>query len=768
MLNPISTYQPLVQSGEILKSRLRGIQNDRAKFRVFWAIFGLIAFLFLSSTLAAQDFNYKKYLWGPKSTLSLWATSIDPSTGEVNVNGADSKQPTTPFTFVWGDGTEVNGWFPQSHTYQDITRNYVIEITAHYSDGTTDLATLVIFFTSPNITPISLPSDIAVTIPDHIVELQTRLYNIPPGLTYFDDTFFTNIPRSTIEYVLSAAAAIQKDFVNDNVFLFEDKFEEVMLRDPSFGGMYSLWYTSPVSFGVGDYGLQGTIQWSSFMHEMGHNFTLNTPSNYYYGGKIDGNANAIYSESMAQIFQHATAYEMANNCAYYGFSEDLNEDIKNSAISSIKLVRNTYEDYLNLGMPFSSWNDPGTEIDETFNTFMTIAYKFFEHAENDGLGYKDPLKRMLGLLQTFDPDLATRYDPSNNTLEAAAFRATFMVTALSYAFRRDLRGEFSSLNFPVDDQLYIELCQRIGGCSSSRIVDFDGDRKADILWRHSTTGSVAMWLMNGATISSDLGVGIVPDLDWQIQDVGDFDGDTKSDILWRHSTTGSVAMWLMDGASISSDLGVGIVSDLDWQVQEVGDFNGDTKSDILWRHGTTGSVAMWLMNGASISSDLGVGIVPDLGWQIQEVGDFNGDTKADILWRHSTTGSVAVWLMNGATISSDLGVGIVGDTNWQIKEAGDFDGDGKTDILWRHATTGSIAMWLMNGATISSDLGVGVVSDLGWQIEEVGDFDGDGKADILWRHSTTGSVAMWLMNGADISSDLGVGIVSDLDWEIMN
>jgi hypothetical protein len=98
--------------------------------------------------------------------------------------------------------------------------------------------------------------------------------------------------------------------------------------------------------------------------------------------------------------------------------------------------------------------------------------------------------------------------------------------------------------------------------------------------------------------------------------IGDFNGDTKADILWHHATTGSVAMWLMNGAAISSDLGVGMVSDPDWKIVGVGDFNGDTKADILWRHATTGMVAMWLMNGAAISSDLGVGVVSDTNWQI--------------------------------------------------------------------------------------------------------------------------------------------------------
>ena len=48
--------------------------------------------------------------------------------------------------------------------------------------------------------------------------------------------------------------------------------------------------------------------------------------------------------------------------------------------------------------------------------------------------------------------------------------------------------------------------------------DFNGDFKSDILFRDSNGGGVVLWLMNGATISSALGVGNVP-TDWQIQGV---------------------------------------------------------------------------------------------------------------------------------------------------------------------------------------------------------------------------------------------------------
>lgn len=165
---------------------------------------------------------------------------------------------------------------------------------------------------------------------------------------------------------------------------------------------------------------------------------------------------------MAQIFQHATAHYLLNNYQTYGLGEDLAADIRESALASMRIVRNSYESYLSGGKRFASWNDPLTPEDETVNTFMTIAYKFFEHAENGPSGYRIPLKRMMALLQTFDEDMRTRYDQYHNTEAAAIFRSTLMVAALSYAFETDLRPEFRALNFPISDPVYDELYHKAG------------------------------------------------------------------------------------------------------------------------------------------------------------------------------------------------------------------------------------------------------------------------------------------------------------------
>jgi subtilisin len=284
--------------------------------------------------------------------------------------------------------------------------------------------------------------------------------------------------------------------------------------------------------------------------------------------------------------------------------------------------------------------------------------------------------------------------------------------------------------------------------------DFNGDGKADILWRH-TSGSVSVWLLNGLSLVGTRSYEGVSN-EWSVVGVGDFNGDGKADILWRH-TSGSVSVWLLDGVGV---IGTRVYDGIpnEWTVAGVGDFNGDGKADILWRH-SSGTVAVWLLNGLNVTSS-GLPGSASADWTIAGVGDFNGDGKADILWRH-TSGTVAVWLLNGTNLISS---GLPGSlsTDWTIGGVGDFNGDHKADILWRH-TSGTIAVWLLNGVSVVAS---GTLAGLSteWTVEGVGDFNGDGKADVLWRHSS-GTVAEWLFNGLSVIGSGELGAPS-LDWQI--
>jgi hypothetical protein len=106
------------------------------------------------------------------------------------------------------------------------------------------------------------------------------------------------------------------------------------------------------------------------------------------------------------------------------------------------------------------------------------------------------------------------------------------------------------------------------------------------------------------------------DTHWRIKGVGDFNGDGKADILWQHSS-GSVVIWLMDGAAKSSVEVVAGNNDTHWVIKGVGDFGGDGKVDILWQHSTLGTVAIWMMNGTSIAL-VGVVATIDPIWKIMK------------------------------------------------------------------------------------------------------------------------------------------------------
>jgi len=306
---------------------------------------------------------------------------------------------------------------------------------------------------------------------------------------------------------------------------------------------------------------------------------------------------------------------------------------------------------------------------------------------------------------------------------------------------------------------------------TSVVDDFSGDGHSDIIWRDSS-GALAEWQMNGAAVGVSGaptigGTPITPDASWSLAATSDFDGDGNADQLWRQTSTGSLALWTMNGSTITSSsaptFGGSVVSpDASWSVAGSGDFDGDGDADLLWRQGSTGSLVLWTMNGSTITSSgsvnsAGTAVNPDPSWSVAGIGDFNNDGNADILWRDAS-GEVSVWLMNGSTITAGADVTSGGavvqpDASWSVAGIGDFNGDGNADILWRN-TNGSLVEWLMSGSTIIGSGavtagGTAIAPDASWQLAEIGDFNSDGMADMLWRNDS-GALADWQMNGTSI------------------
>ena len=88
-----------------------------------------------------------------------------------------------------------------------------------------------------------------------------------------------------------------------------------------------------------------------------------------------------------------------------------------------------------------------------------------------------------------------------------------------------------------------------------RTGDFNGDGKTDILWRYygggGGQGTIIIWCMDGANVINQVYPPQVLDTDWKIDGIGDFDGDGRADLLWRYYGTGAgsgtTIIWYMDG-----------------------------------------------------------------------------------------------------------------------------------------------------------------------------------------------------------------------------
>jgi hypothetical protein len=80
------------------------------------------------------------------------------------------------------------------------------------------------------------------------------------------------------------------------------------------------------------------------------------------------------------------------------------------------------------------------------------------------------------------------------------------------------------------------------GYTLTRLGDFDGDGKADLLFQDASNNLV-LWRMNGSTIAGTTTYRS-PDPNWTLYSVGDLNGDAKMDIVWK-KTDGTFVVWLM-------------------------------------------------------------------------------------------------------------------------------------------------------------------------------------------------------------------------------
>jgi hypothetical protein len=325
------------------------------------------------------------------------------------------------------------------------------------------------------------------------------------------------------------------------------------------------------------------------------------------------------------------------------------------------------------------------------------------------------------------------------------------------------------------------------------VGDLGGDGKTDIMWRKIGAGvdkgAMFLWTMSGTGLTGARYLDPISE-DWQVQFTGDFNGDGKADVLWRNfnaasADAGKLYIWIMDGPNVVGGTGyTNSQADLGWRVDGVGDLNGDGKSDIVWRKTGAGvdkgAMFLWTMDGASI---IGARYLDPISedWQVVDVGDFNGDGKGDVLWRNFNpaapdVGKLYIWIMDGPNVVAGTGyTAAQADLGWRVDGVGDLNGDGKADIVWRQTAVnavdrGALFLWTMNGTGLSASRYLDPISE-DWQVQGLGDFNGDGKTDVLWRNQgpggDVGKLYVWIMDGPNVVAGTGyTAAQADLGWRV--
>ncbi len=152
----------------------------------------------------------------------------------------------------------------------------------------------------------------------------------------------------------------------------------------------------------------------------------------------------------------------------------------------------------------------------------------------------------------------------------------------------------------------VSLPAVVAGSEIAATADFNGDGTTDILWRGSD-GTYTMWLISISNGTGTRTVAALPAMgtNWKVAGAGDFNGDGKADILWRNDS-GDNTLWMMDGATRTAAPPLLTLSAFTgWKVAAVDDFNGDGKADIYWRNDSktdpsSGAQRVWVMDGSQL------------------------------------------------------------------------------------------------------------------------------------------------------------------------
>jgi hypothetical protein len=233
----------------------------------------------------------------------------------------------------------------------------------------------------------------------------------------------------------------------------------------------------------------------------------------------------------------------------------------------------------------------------------------------------------------------------------------------------------------------------------------------------------------------------------------DFNADRRADLVFQHLSSGAAKAWLQGNPARQAELQLAAPTKA-WRLAAAADFNGDGAGDLVWQHSAAAAAEIHLLAGAKRIGTVSLSRIP-ASWQLAAAGDFTGDGRPDLVFQASDTGERTVLALHGLQVDELLPLESL-PVEWNIAGAGDFNADGATDLLLENLLTGECQLWLLRGTATLGRASLGRPGAL-WEPAGATDLNGDGRSDILWEHPGTGERLAWLLvpSGAPVAVPLG-------------